>query len=195
MAITEIDEVELLNLRRLQGVASKIMQDPKGRRLLEQAQKLVEPNAPTPTLDQDASIHEPVNKALERVAELEKKLAEKDAENEKNAKLANLAALQEKGFAELKQSGWQQEGLDGIKKMMEDKGILNPIDAAAIFEKQHPQPQPVTPSGHGAWDFMDNVQDGEKDLKSLIESRGENNNLIDKMAREALADVRGQGRR
>ena len=192
----EIDEVELLNLRKLQGVASRIMSHPEGKKLLEKAHKMVDANALTPALDQDAAIHEPVNKALERVAELEKKLAEKDAENEKNAKLAQIGTLQEQGFMRLRQEGWQQEGLDGIKKMMEDKGILDPLDAAAIFEKHHPAPPPATPSGQGAWGFMENVNDGEKDLKALIDSKGENNVLIDKMAREALFEVRGQtGRR
>ena len=42
---------------------------------------------------------------------------------------------------------------------------------------------------------MENVNDGEKDLKALIDSKGENNVLIDKMAREALFEVRGQTRR
>lgn len=192
MPTVEIDETELLRLRQLNGVAAKIMADPKGRRLLEQAHKVVDANAPTPTLDQDAAANEPAKKLSDELDTLKKQLADEKAEREKAEKLAGIAALQEKGKLALREQGWTEEGIKGVEKIMEDKGILDPLDASAIFEKLHPQPAPAAPSGHGAWGFMDNVQDGEKDLKALIDSKGENNGLIDKMAREALAEVRGQ---
>lgn len=192
MPQVEVDEVELMNLRRLSGVAAKMMQHSEGRKLIEKAQKLVDPNAPTPTLDQEAAAFAPVQKMQEQIDALQKKLDDEKAENEKNTRLSDLARRETEGLSKLKSDGWTQEGIEGVKKLMEDKGILDPLDAAAIFEKQHPQPAPATPSGHGAWGFMDNVQDGEKDLKSLIDSRGESNQLIDRMAREALAEVRGQ---
>ena len=195
MPNVEVDEVELANLRRLSGVAAKITAHPEGKKLLEKAHKLVDPNAITPALDQEKIIQEPIEKALARVGELEKKLSERDAELEKEKKLAGLNATVDKGFERLRQEGWQAEGIEGVKKVMEEKGILDPLDAAAIFEKQHPPPPPATPSGHGSWGFMEAVADGEKDLQALIASKGESNSTIDKMAREALADVRGQSPR
>ena len=191
MPTIEVDEVELMNLRRLGGIASRIQQNPKGRKLLEQAYKEIDPQAATPTLDAEALANEPIDAMRKEMEDLKKQLADEKAEGEKNARLADLQRLESEGLATLRRDGWTDEGITGVKELMEKKGILDPLDAAAIFERDHPRPQPVTPSGHGAWGFMDNVQDGEKDLKSLIESRGENNSLIDRMAREALADIRG----
>ncbi len=192
--MAEIDESELLNLRRLQGVAAKVMQHPEGAKLLEKAVKMVEPTALTPNLDRDEAINAPIKAALKRVEDLESKLAAEKAENEKNAKLAQLSQLEQEGLKELRRDGWTEEGIEGVKKLMDEKGILDPLDAAAIFEKHHPAPPPATPSGHGAWGFMDNVNEGEKDLKALIDTKGENNPLVDRMAREALNEIRGSRR-
>ncbi len=78
---------------------------------------------------------------------------------------------------------------------MEDKGILDADIAAAYFEKQHPPQAPVTPGGSGAWNFMDMPADGDADLKKLVETKGESEQLIQKMAIDALNDVRGASRR
>jgi hypothetical protein len=67
--------------------------------------------------------------------------------------------------------------------------------AAAYIEKQNPTPPPVTPSATGSWDFINGVQDGEKDLKSLIESKGNSESIVDKMAKDALSDFRGSNTR
>lgn len=191
MPTVEIDETELLKLQQLQTVARNMLQHPEGRKLLEKAHKLVDDKAPTPALDAEAVVNAPVAELREKFDALTKQLADEKADNEKNKRLADLQKLETAGLSALRRDGWTDEGIDGVKKLMEEKGFLDPLDAAAVFERDHPRPQPVTPSGHGAWGFMDNVQDGEKDLKSLIESRGENNSLVDRMAREALADIRG----
>ena len=48
MAKIEVDEAEYNRMVALQGVASKIVANPSARKMLEQAHKLVDPNAPTP---------------------------------------------------------------------------------------------------------------------------------------------------
>lgn len=195
MPVTEIDEVELMNLRRLQGTAAKILSNPKAKKLLEQAHKLVDPNAITPSLDQEREIQEPVSKALEEVAALKKQLEDEKAERAKTEKLTAIQSKIDQGKMQLRKEGWTDEGIAGVEKLMDEKGLLDPLDAAAIFEKLHPPQQPVNPSGSGAWNFLDGVQDGEADLKKLIETKGESSPLLDKMSREALAEVRGQSRR
>jgi len=65
MAKIEVDEAEYNNMVALRGVAAKMVAKPESRRLLEQAQKLVDPNAPTPLLDQEAAQLAPV-KELEK---------------------------------------------------------------------------------------------------------------------------------
>ena len=78
---------------------------------------------------------------------------------------------------------------------MDEKGITDPLDAAAIFERHHPQPAPVEPKGFGAWGFMDNVQDDDKFVKSLLETKGDVDNVVDREARQALQEFRGPSRR
>jgi Skp family chaperone for outer membrane proteins len=195
MPITEIDETELLQLRQLQGIARKMAQNPKAAKLFEQAHKEIDPNAVTPHIDRDKAISEPMEAALKKIADLEAKL-QKDAEDrDQNTKLSDLNRKVEDGFAQLKKDGWQDEGLKLVDTLMKEKGILDPMIAAAYVEKQHPQQEVVTPGGIGSWNFIESVQDGEADLKKLIETKGNSESLTDKMAREALAEIRGPSRR
>lgn len=191
----EIDETELLQLRRLHGVAQKMNANPEAKKLLERAYKAVEPNAPTPALDQEKLIQEPLAEANKRIAALEGELKKDKEDRESASKLSQLNAAVESGFAKLRQEGWQDDGIKKVDELMKEKGILDPLIAAAYIEKQHPKQDPVTPSGSGSWNFIDGVQDGEADLKKLIDSKGQSEALSDKMARDALTEVRGSTRR
>ena len=100
----------------------------------------------------------------------------------------------EAGFAALRRDGYTQEGLAEVRKIMDEKGILDPAIAAAYFEKLHPPPTVVTPVGAiGAWNFTD-TPEGDSDVKKLLETQGRSEALSDKMAMAALADVRNQRR-
>lgn len=195
MPVVEVDENELVYLRRIGGVASKIMSNPEGKKLLERAHKLVDPNAATPALDQEHMIREPVNAALKRVEQLEAELKAERDEREKAEKLNGLQRTIDEGFAKLRGDGWQEDGIKKVDEFMKERGIVDPLIAAAYVEKTMPPSQPATPSGGTSWNFIESVQDGEADLKKLIESKGNYEPLVDKMAREALGDVRGQTRR
>lgn len=191
----EVDENELMRLRQIGQVASRMMQDPKAKRLLEQAHKTIDPNAQTPTLDQDSLLNQASNAALEQVQALKEELATEKAEREKAEKLASLNNSIEGGIAELKKAGWQEDGIKMVRDLMEERGITDPAIAAAYIEKQHPPQQMAQPRSTGAWNFLEGVNEGEDDLKKMIESRGENSVLLDKMAFDALNDVRGNPRR
>ena len=195
MPQVEIDENELVQLRRLQGVAQKITANPEAKKLLEKAYKTVEPNAPTPTLDQEKLIQEPLNEATKRIQALEEQLKKDKEDGENRTKLAALQDQVEKGFAKLRSDGWQEDGIKKVDELMKEKGILDPLIAASWIEKNTPQPEPVTPSGSGAWSFIDGVQDSEADLKKLIDTKGNSEPLTDKMARDALNEFRGSTRR
>jgi hypothetical protein len=194
MSIMEIDENELVRLRQIEAVAGKMMNNPKAKKLLEQAHKTIDPNAITPALDQERMIQEPVNEALKKVHELQ---AELQKEREDRAQADKLASLQkgiDDGFSSLRAQGWQEEGIKAVDTLMKEKGILDPAIAAAYIEKSMPPQQPATPSGVGAWNFMEPPADSEADLKSLMANRGEGP-VVDKMARDALNEFRGQTRR
>lgn len=192
--LIEIDEDELTRLRSLHGVASRIYSDPKARLLLEQAQKMVDPNAVTPALAQKAQIEEPIEAVRKQLTEMTARLDEEKAAREREQKLAGLKDLQQKGIAKLRQQRFTDEGIAAIEKIMEEKGILDPLDAAAIFEKHNPPQQVATPGGSGGWNFMDSIADGEADLKRLIETKGESEPLLNKMVNETLNEMRGVAR-
>jgi len=195
MPAVEIDEVELLRLRRQDQTVHALMANPKAKRKVLEAYKEHDPSAKIPELDMEEAARKPVEDLSKTVAELQKQMADDKAEREKQAKLDQLNGNVEAGFAKLRRGGWQDEGIEAVRKLMDEKGILDPEIAAAYYEKQHPPQAPATPSGVGGWNFVENVQDSEADLKKLLESKGNNESLADKMAREALQEVRGALRR
>ncbi len=194
MAKIEIDEAEYNQMAALRGIASKIVANPVARKRLEEAHKLVDPNASTPLLDQERLQAEPLN-ALK--AEYDAKLAklEKDREDEKReAALAKIAADQAAGFARLRQQRYTDEGIAKIEEIMKTKGILDVDDAVAIFERNNPPATPATPAGGmtgSAWGFTVN-DDSDKNIEALIGSRGQNDAIADRMAIQALQEFRGQ---
>src|ERR1700675_559658 len=167
----EITEQQFKEDKNLRETVQKLLADPKAGPMVEQALKLVMPNAATPRLDRQNQIQEPINAALKEVADLKAEMKKDKDEREKNEKLAAMGAKIEADKAKLRRDGWTEEGIKGVEKQMEDSGIIDVMDAAAIFEKKHPPQQPVMPSGTGAWNFMEGIGDGEADLKKLIETK------------------------
>ncbi len=190
----EIDENEYKQLQQIRGIAAAMQKNPRAARLLEQAYKTVDPNAKTPLADQDATAQQPYVELQKEIADLKAARAAEAEENDKNRKLLAIQGSIDSGIAKLRRAGWQDEGVDGLRKFMEEKGIIDVEVAAAAFERLHPPAEIARPSGSGAWNFIESVGDGEADLKKLIETKGEYNPLVDKLAHEALDAVR-QGQR
>jgi hypothetical protein len=195
--MVESTEEEHNNLQALRGVAAKIVAKPESRRLLEQAQKLVDPNASTPLLDEEARAMAPVKElektVNERIAKFEKE--QEDAKREQT--LAAIARRQEDGFAALRREGFLDEGIDKVKKLMEDKGLLDPRDAAAIFLRDNPPQMPATPSGvtGASWNFAQTNDDSDKDIAALIGAKGDGaaaDAAVMRMANSALNDFRSR---
>ncbi len=191
----EIDEEELLSLRKLKGTIGTILANPKGKLLVQQAHKLVDPKAVTPELDQVEVVNEPVNELRQELAALKADREEEKRQREHDAKIAALSTTIDSGIARLKQQGWTEEGIAGVRKIMDENGITNPEIAANHYEKLHPPQMPATPSGTGAWNFLEQPEDGEDVfLKGLLETKGESNLLLDKKIRDTLQDIRGARR-
>src|SRR6266851_157553 len=198
MALREIDEGEYNQLLALQRVASKIVADPKARRKLEEAQKLIDPNAATPMLDQDRLANEPLNVMKgELSAEIAALKKERDDEKREQT-LASIADKQAKAFARLKnEHRYTDEGIEAVRKVMEAKGLLDVDDAVAIFERANPPAVPATPGGGmtgTSWGFADVNDKSDELIKQLIASKGEDDYVTNQMANVALQDFRA-GRR
>jgi len=198
MPLVEIDEHELLRLRRTGETVSAMIKSPSAKRKLLEALKDVHPEDPA------VKELEKPDPTEDRFAKLERELAEErklrtDSESarERDSKLDAIRREQDAGFDELKRHHWTPDGIAKVKAVMEEKGILDVAIAAKWIESQMPPPSdPVTPSGTGAWGFTDALAaESDGDLKRLIESKGENEGLLRKMAGEAIMEVRGTSAR
>ncbi len=198
MAKIEVDEGDYNRMLALQGVASRIVADPKARRKLEEAHKLVDPNASTPFLDQERLANEPMTamrtELTDQIAALKK---ERDDEKREQT-LASIADKQAKAFARLKnEHRYTDEGVEAVRKLMETKGLLDVDDAVAIFERANPPAVPATPGGGmtgTSWGFADVNDQSDALIKELIATKGESGSATDRLATNALNDFRA-GRR
>lgn len=193
--IVEVDEEQLIADRKLRGYVSALMGNPKAKLKVQEAMKIVDPNAQTPELDQQSTINEPVKALADRFEAFVNETKTEKAEREKAEKLGAIDTRMKAGLQQLRRDGWTEEGVKAVEKIMEDQGILDPEIAAAYYEKKNPPPAPMTPGGTGAWNFMELPSDGSADLKKLIETRGESDLVINKLANDALNEVRGISRR
>jgi hypothetical protein len=200
MAMREVDEAEYNQLIALRGVASKIVANPAARKRLEEAQKMVDPNAPTPTLDAEAAQMAPIKEAEKRLAD-EIAALKKEREDEKREQtLAAIADKQSKAIAQLRRQGYTDEGVAAIEKLMETKGLLDVEDAVAIFERANPPQMPVTPGGLTGerWNFADQPTDGgDKDIAALLSNKGDGpggDAAAMRMANATLQEMRGARR-
>jgi len=149
----------------------------------------------TPALDAYKAQNEPIQEVKKQLSEFMEAQKTEKADREKAEKLAKLNSDFESGRKSLKSQKWTDDGIKKLEEFMEQKGILDHEIAAAAFEKLHPPQTPVVPGGNGSWNFFDAPVDGDADIKKLIESKGENTALVDKMAHEAIMETRGQTRR
>ena len=194
MATVEVDEEQVRRDAALRTTVQKILSNPQAKLLVQQAHKMVDATAVTPELDQQTQISAPLETVNKQLSELQKQIEADKAARADEKKLLELQKTVDAGFAKLRQQRWTDDGIAAVKKIMEEKGLLDPLDAAAIFERDHPPQNPVQQQGSGAWNFME-VPSDDADFKRLIETKGESEPLINKMAHDALNEVRGTPRR
>ena len=196
--LIEVDEDELLRLRRVNATVGKIAQHPEAVTLLEQAHRFVDPEAPTPALSRKKELEEPVNKVKAEFEAFKKEQAEKEAKRDHDAKITQLSTLRETGLAKLKRNGWTEDGIKAVEALMEEKGLLDPQDAADLYEKRNPPPLPATPTGGiGGWNFADMPSGDSQDdtfVKKLLDTQGKQDGVADHQAQLALQEMRGARR-
>lgn len=195
--MVEIDEAEFVRLSKLNNFVHAGLQNPEAARLIERASKIIDPNIKTPRLDQDAAIQTPMQKMQDDMAALRKSIEDRDATVVQNQTLAALSRQRDDGIRELRRTGWTDDGVKAVEKLMDEKGILDPLDAAAIHEKHHPPASVSMPGSTGGWNFMDSVtaDETDADLKKLIETKGEVDGVVNHIAHKALTEIRSQARR
>lgn len=194
--LVEVDEQELLRLRRAGDTVAAMLKTPAARKKLAAAMKDIKPDDP---LAKEADQVDPIEARFDELskanAALAKQISDDNAKREHDARISSLQSEQDRGFAVLRQAKWTDDGIAKVKKVMEEKGILDVAIAANWVESQMPLASPINPSASGSWGFMEAPGEGADDIKKLIESKGENVGLLHKMAGDAIAEVRGTSRR
>jgi hypothetical protein len=192
MAMIEVDENEYHNNRKARELIDSLWRNQKAKRKLLEAQREVKPEDPAvKELDTPDPVEERFAALASKIEAQEKLIADQKAEREQSEKILGLKKMRDDGLTRLRSEGFTDKGLEGVQKIMDDKGILDPLDAAAIWEKANPTPYPMTPNHNGSWNFLDATGSGESDdIKKLIDTRGESNPLLDKIISDAISDVR-----
>jgi hypothetical protein len=155
MPMVEVDEVQLQQSTRLKQTMENWLKNPKAKRKILEAQKIVDPKADIPELDEPDPIEALKKESDEKIAALQKEIADDKAARERDGRLAQLQALKDNGIKQLRAQRYTDDGIKAVEKIMEEKGILDPLDAAAIFERDHPPQSPVQQTGSGGWNFGD----------------------------------------
>lgn len=195
MATVELDEVELQRLQKQDRTVHTLMANPKAKRKIFEAFKENDPNTPIPELEIEAAAKAPVEALEKTVKELQDQIAADKAEREKEARLSALNGTVESGMAKLRRAGWTDDGLTEVRKLMDERGILDPEIAAAYYEKQHPPQNPATPGGGtGGWDFTSAPTEDDSYTKILLSSKSaaDNEQLAMNEANKALKEFRQQ---
>ena len=190
----EIDEVELQRSNEARKFVEAIWNNPKARRKLLEAQKEVKPDDPlVKELEKPDPLEERFAELTKANSDLRAQIEKDKAEREQSEKLEALKRTWDSEVSSLvREHGYTPEGIKALEKIRDERGIMSANDCSAIWERANPPQNPISPTSAGSgWNFMEPQEGDADDLKKLIDSKGENNALIDKMAHEALRDARG----
>jgi hypothetical protein len=200
MPMVEVDELQLQQSNRLKQTMETWLRNPKAKRKILEAQKLVDPKADIPELDEVDPVEEIRASTAKEIADLKKELADKDAARERDGRIAQLQAMKDTGIKKLREGRYTDEGIKAVEKIMEEKGILDPLDAAAIFERDHPPQAPVQQSGTGSWNFGElpsSTDDADEKYVDQLLKGGKNDisdGVLSQRISQTINEVRGNAR-
>ena len=201
MPMVEVDELQLQQSNRLKQTMETWLRNPKAKRKILEAQKLVDPKADIPELDEPDPIEEIKAATAKEIADLKKQIADDAAARERDGRIAQLQALKDNGIKKLREGRYTDEGIKAVEKIMEEKGILDPLDAAAIFERDHPPQAPVQQTGSGAWNFGDlpsSTDDADEKYVDQLLKGGKNgisDGALSQRIQQTINEVRGNAHR
>ena len=201
MPMVEVDELQLQQSNRLKQTMETWLRNPKAKRKILEAQKLVDPKADIPELDEPDPIEALRAESTKEIADLKKQIEEDKANRERDGRLAQLQTLKDNGIKKLREQRYTDDGIKAVEKIMEEKGILDPLDAAAIFERDHPPQAPVQQTGSGGWNFGElpaSTDDADEKYVDQLLKAGKNgisDGALMQRVGNTINEVRGTARR
>src|SRR5208337_2414727 len=97
-------------------VVNKMMANPESKKLVLKARKLSDPTAVLPEYDAQAATENALAVERERLAALEKRMADRDAMEETRSRTAEFTRAWNKQKSALTRQGYTDEGIEAIEK-------------------------------------------------------------------------------
>lgn len=195
MPTREIDETEFVRSEALRKTVGAMLANKDARKLLLQAQKVVQPNAAIPEIDAAVPINDAVAEVTKKFDDFRKEMKDKEEKDLTERRQSELDVKWQAGKRALKSRGYTDEGIAEVEKLMEAKGLIDHEDGLIIFEKLHPPAEPAKSAGIGSYNFFEMPEKGEDMMKKLLATRGEDESTIRQLTNEAITEVRGVNRR
>lgn len=145
MALVDVDEAELQQLKGHKVLLDKLAADPKRRAKILHLVKEAIPNISIPELDAAAPLQAELAELRKQIDDEKAARAKEREEAEKRAQVDDAESMIRKGRKMLKDQGYTKEGIEQIEKLMEERGIIDYEAASALWEKSNPKDMPVDP--------------------------------------------------
>src|SRR5215469_10433531 len=146
MALVEVEDSELQTLRTARALVEKFHGDPRTREQYLKLIKILNPQAIVPEIDAKNEVLDEIKKRDEVIADLKKAIDADKAERDETARKAKVEGSIADGRKWCRDQGYTQDGITGIEKIMEERGIADYEAAAALFERINPRDEPIVPS-------------------------------------------------
>lgn len=193
--LIEVDEEEYAKISRVYGTLAKIAKNPAGAKLLEQAHKAADPNVPTPILDAEVRQNEPLTKLQKEFDDYRKTQEELATKAEAERRQVAFDGQWKAGQQNLRERGYTEDAIKKFEEQMASAGVTDHALFVDAWEKRNPPPPPAAPSSGtgGSWNFAEVPEGdtaGDKFVKQLIETKGNQDFVADRAAQQALAEFR-----
>ena len=160
MALAETGQAELEQLRALAKSAlpakqliDKLGANPKTRRRILELMKEINPDVSIPELDAAKPYADELASLREEMKADRKALADEKAEAAKRAGEHEIENKIASGRKSLRERGYQDDGIQAIEKLMQDRGLIDYDAAEALFSREMPKDEPITPNGINSRSF------------------------------------------
>jgi len=154
----DISDAELETLRKGKELLDSMLRSPKTKRGTERLIKQLHPETVI-TDDLEAPL-------ADEIKAIGKKMDDFLTAQKANSDDARLDAAFERLRSD---GGFTDEGIEKIKKLMVERKIPDPLDAAKLWNVENPPPKPQEPSQFAGTSWGFGAQTNESDTKLLFE--------------------------